>query len=270
MLRKLLSKVLFSLLLLMGKISKTLLETIEKRSSFVLGKGFGSTSIKFEVRQLSNLWKSSPAKLLSPVIFDVGANVGDFTQLMLSTFPGSEIHAFEPSSTSYAVLNNRFANTNKVKAMNVALSNVSGPINLYGNVPGSTLSSIFPRDVDFSSIPFEVLETVPSITLDSYILGSNCTPDILKLDVEGAELEVLRGSTSTIRRIYIVQFEFGGANRDSKTYFKDFWDFFDFYNFLLFRVSPLGLIPLTQYSEYDEFFHTSNYVALNSELHKPL
>ena len=52
--------------------------------------------------------------------------------------------------------------------------------------------------------------------------------DLLKLDVEGHELEVLRGGVRMFaqRRVKMVSFEFGGCNIDSRTYFRDFYYFF--------------------------------------------
>ena len=49
--------------------------------------------------------------------------------------------------------------------------------------------------------------------------------DIMKLDVEGHELDVLEGSRKTINSIKLIQFEFGGCNIDSKTFFQDFYYF---------------------------------------------
>ena len=56
--------------------------------------------------------------------------------------------------------------------------------------------------------------------------------DLLKLDVEGNELLALKGLSDSIEYIKIIQFEFGGSNIDSRTYFQDFY-YLTIYYFLL-------------------------------------
>ena len=48
----------------------------------------------------------------------------------------------------------------------------------------------------------------------------------MKIDVEGHELDVLKGFGELIKKVRLIQFEFGGTNIDSKTYLRDFWEFF--------------------------------------------
>ena len=71
--------------------------------------------------------------------------------------------------------------------------------------------------------------------------------DIFKLDIEGHEIDALKGVGEAINYIKIIQFEFGGCNIDTKTYFRDLWFFFKEKNFDLFRISPLGLIKIINY-----------------------
>jgi FkbM family methyltransferase len=58
----------------------------------------------------------------NPVIFDVGANTGNYTNLVLQHFPNTQIHAFEPQPDNYSYLSNRKKNGN-VKYYNIALGN---------------------------------------------------------------------------------------------------------------------------------------------------
>ena len=67
------------------------------------------------------------------------------------------------------------------------------------------------------------------------------------------ELSVLEGCYNSIKYIKNIQFEFGGANIDSRTFFQDFWYFFQSKEFELFRITPFGLIEINNYSEQDEF-----------------
>lgn len=85
---------------------------------------------------------------------------------------------------------------------------------------------------------------------------------VLKLDIEGHELSALLGATETLRQIEIVQFEFGGGNIDSHTYFQDFWYFFTDLEFDLHRLTPTGLNRVAEYSEMLEVFRPTNYFAV--------
>ncbi len=74
-----------------------------------------------------------------------------------------------------------------------------------------------------------------------------------------AALQGFGGALSVVRA---VQFEFGGANIDTRTYFRDFWYLFTEAGFDLFRITPFGPQRLGRYRERDEFFSTTNYVAV--------
>jgi hypothetical protein len=95
--------------------------------------------------------------------------------------------------------------------------------------------------------------------------NDNTIIDYVKIDVEGHELDVLEGFGSIIDNVRIIQFEFGGANIDTRTFFQDFWYFFTDKNYSLYRISPIGVLPIRKYTELDEFFSTTNYIAVNNK-----
>ena len=61
---------------------------------------------------------------------------------------------------------------------------------------------------------------------------------------------------------YHFQFEFGGTNIDTRTYFRDFWYFFKECGFILYRITPLGAELIRTYRESDEYFMTTNFIAV--------
>ena len=93
----------------------------------------------------------------------------------------------------------------------------------------------------------------------------NTIIDYVKIDVEGYELFVLKGFGELIYNMRIIQFEFGGTNIDTRTFFQDLWYFFKEKEFSLYRITPIGNLPVRQYSEIDEFFSTTNYIAVNNK-----
>ena len=63
----------------------------------------------------------------------------------------------------------------------------------------------------------------------------------------------------------MIQFEFGGCNIDTKTYFRDFWYYFKEHNFSIFRITPFGTVYLSKYKELYEKFITTNYISINNK-----
>jgi FkbM family methyltransferase len=203
----------------------------------------------------------------SLVIFDVGANRGEYLQLALTELANRPIviHAFEPSSVAFAELEKRFGGRSGIVLNNLALSDKPGLQTLHYDKPGSELSSLYARKLDHHGIQFSGGEEVQAETLDDYCRTHQVERiDLLKLDVEGHELSVLNGAAQVFERSAIgkVSFEFGGCNIDSRTYVRDFFDFFAVRNMKLSRVTASGsLHPIPRYEETLEQFRVTSFVA---------
>jgi len=203
------------------------------------------------------------------VIFDVGANRGQFLQLALNEFGGGQsvVHAFEPSDAAFAELWQRFGGQSGVVVNNFALGSEASERTLYYDVAGSELGSLYPRRVEHHGHSFTGSERVQVRTLDDYCGVQGVTRiDLLKLDVEGHELAVLNGAIEMFERgaIERVSFEFGGCNVDSRTFVRDFFEFFESRNMKLARVTAAGkLYPIMRYEEGLEQFRTTCFLASN-------
>jgi len=137
---------------------------------------------------------------------------------------------------------------------------------LYSNYEGSGLSSLFKRKLDHFNIPFNLEEIVDTIKFEDYwsvFLGGNFV-DLVKIDVEGNELNVLEGFGNAIFAVGAIQFEFGGTSIDARIFFRDFWYFFTDKNFLIYRITPFGAKRIMCYRESDERFLYTNYIAVNN------
>ena len=71
-------------------------------------------------------------------------------------------------------------------------------------------------------------------------------PSIIKIDVEGNELDVLKGASDFLKDVKVIQFEFGGSNIDSRTFFQDYWYFFKEKDFDLLRLAGSKLIEINE------------------------
>ena len=124
------------------------------------------------------------------------------------------------------------------------------------------MASLLARNLAYRNIVMDKVEEVPLSTIDIYCSENNIKQiHFLKLDIEGNELNALNGAERMIkeRRIQFIQFEFGGTNIDSRTYFKDFWEKLSSeYNF--YRIVENGIYPITSYREIFEIFTTINFL----------
>ncbi len=206
----------------------------------------------------------------SSVLFDVGANQGEFTKHILEAWGGMsyQVYAFEPSKKTFEMLLGAVQGSPFVHLYNVGFGEQPGTVELYYDREGSGLASVYPRDLSHRRINFTEHETIELTTLDLFCRQNHieCI-DFLKMDVEGHELAVLKGARQMFeeRKIKIVQFEFGGCNIDSRTFFRDYYNFFKD-DFRLHRILSNGLRPIEAYSEKLEVFQSANYLAVRRDL----
>jgi FkbM family methyltransferase len=144
--------------------------------------------------------------------FDIGAHFGYFT-LLGSSIVGEtgEVHAFEPTPCTFAVLQSNVEGRNNVVLNKSAVfsKNTTLSFNDYG-----TEYSAFNcfEDVGLNRSSLQKFE-VQAISLDEYIDGKKIVPNFIKIDAEGAEYEVLQGGKTTIKDFQpIISIEVGGKN----------------------------------------------------------
>lgn len=142
--------------------------------------------------------------------FDIGANIGDYTECMLKLVgPGGTVCAFEPNPEIAGHLAARLDAPHlriNVCAVSDAVE-VRRPFFVDAREGMQGVASSLKRldGMAEASRPIEVETT----TVDHFCSARGVTPDLIKIDVEGHELEVLRGATETIQaRRPVIVFEF--------------------------------------------------------------
>jgi FkbM family methyltransferase len=199
------------------------------------------------------------------VCADVGANVGDYSAL-LAAHGARRIFAFEPVPSTFASLTERVKELGQVTAINAAVGEQSGAVEIH--VPqvrdGSSLASRDPG-VTFLAAETFASHNVPLITLDSVCFERDVTFDFVKVDVEGFELEVLRGATRTIaeRPPAAFQIEFNRHHMIRRQHIGDFFDALPGYR--LFRLAPRCLFPLRRGHYLSTIYTFQNVVALRDD-----
>ncbi len=197
-------------------------------------------------------------------VFDVGGNVGNYSK-SLSDFFGNNttIHAFEPSKKTFERFIETTSHMPNIIPNNFGFSDTENSLLLYTNSECSGLASVYQRNLVHFGISMDKSEEIKLSTIDNYCKNNNIDRiHFLKLDIEGHELNVLKGAEQMInnKKIDFIQFEFGGCNIDSRTYSQDF-----FYllkdKYKIYRILKDGLFEISEYKETYEIFVTVNYLA---------
>jgi FkbM family methyltransferase len=202
-----------------------------------------------------NFLKKYLCSIKNPVVFDVGANIGNYSKKILQVNANAIIHVFEPHPTTFKKLTE---NINKTSCFsnNVGVGHEKGSLELfdYLDEDGSSHASLYKNVIQEIHKKEAISHLVPIITLSDYIKTNNIlTIDLLKIDTEGNEFNVLKGLGNECKP-KAIQFEFNEMNIISKVSFKDFWDLLPDYSF--FRILPNG-----------ELLRIENYIAADCEIY---
>lgn len=202
-------------------------------------------------------------KRKSPVVFDVGANVGEWSQKYRELQPNGSLYMFDPQvACQKAIIDKHIPNAELVKA---AVGREKGKLSFYSSHPTDATASFHERkDSFFQGIEY-VANEVDVVQLDQFISERNIDfIDYIKFDIEGHELEALAGLKSALNtgKIGAFSFEFGSGNINSRTCFRDFWELLN-PSYRIFIITPSGdLVGIDDYYEDLEFYRgVSNFVA---------
>lgn len=148
------------------------------------------------------------SQLNPKVIFDVGANVGDYSSYAARQCPAAKVYSFEPVHQQLVKTLNE-NRINNVVVVQKVLSNFIGKIkiNTFQHSAHSTVHEL--KGIDNERLGVEEIE---STTGDEFMASSSIdSVDFLKLDVEGSEMDALKGFEKALKdkRVKIIQFEYG-------------------------------------------------------------
>lgn len=130
-------------------------------------------------------------------IIDIGANIGYYTlQFARSAGPGGRVYAFEPDAENFRLLGkNLEANGYKnVDAVRKAVSNATGKLRLYISHENMGDHRVYPK------YDGQACEEIDAVSLDEYFKDDAGAFDLVKMDIQGAELTALEGMTALLAR----------------------------------------------------------------------
>ena len=171
---------------------------------------------KFHTKRLRNFYRSKDYDL----VIDVGSHKGEFINKVIKK--GIPVYSFEPQSNVRKILKKNTVKNNVLEYYKYAISNYEGHINLFINIMSSTSTTKKVRNsskwIKFKNLIlggniFTNVERVKVTTLDKILfekLGSKKI--LLKIDVEGAEAEVLEGSKDILKKCNVVLIQIESSN----------------------------------------------------------
>ena len=186
------------------------------------------------------------------VIFDVGCRFDS----VFSSFKG-DVHYFEPNNSFLEKLKPLVHNKNSY-FNNFGLSDKNEMLEYYNEQQSFVHRKLTHPDtyMNWTKSVFEVQRA------DEYIQKNNIRAiDFLKIDTEGFEFNVIKGFGNSIKRVKIIQFEYGGTYIDSGDKLKDVVEYLKSYGFgQFYYLKYEGMIPVTSL---DDHYDYSNIVCVN-------
>jgi FkbM family methyltransferase len=196
-------------------------------------------------------------------LFDVGANVGDWSLRARRVAPAATVHAFEIVPDTAEVLARATADDPHIQVNACGLAREEGSLEVR-YYPSFSEGSGVTAAID---LPYE-MRTCAVTTGDAYCASHGIERvDFLKLDVEGAEDSVLGGFARMFAAgaVEAVQFEYGLPNVESHFLLRDFHAFFAERGFAVGKIYPNHVDFRPYDPAIDEDFRGPNYVAVRAD-----
>jgi len=199
------------------------------------------------------------------IIFDVGANIGNYSKEVLSLSSNLSVFAFEPHPLNYKKLLNNI-NYDNLHCFNVGVGDSNGEMSLYdyADNDGSSHASLYQEVIEEIHHGKSVEHKVKIIKLSDFVKEHGIDYiDLLKIDTEGNEMQILLGLKDFIAegKVGAIHFEFNEMNVISRVFFKDYFDLLTNYDF--YRLLPNSMLPIKRYTPIEcEIFAYQNIVAI--------
>jgi FkbM family methyltransferase len=176
----------------------------------------GETHLRNEIYNKNFSEENFYKKLIEtekPVIIDIGAHTGESVDFFSKIFPNAKIYSVEPDPESYQKLVNNVASN--VTTFNAAVGSSNKTLSFY-QYDKSHLNSLYPINKDsqdslgYAESCIEKKIDVSCITLDSLVDKLDLTDikiDLLKIDVQGAELDIFSSGQNALKKINNITLE---------------------------------------------------------------
>lgn len=203
------------------------------------------------------------------VAIDAGAHRGFWTALVLEQIPTATVFCSELVSPIRDNLTARFASNPGVQVLDFGLSSTSAKVDVTHNLTHDSTNSIQP---DAQSKYFRGSELV--VLNERVDTGDNLVAaqaieriDMLKIDVEGHEVDVIQGFATTLGSASaprVIQFEYGDTFLPFRHTLREIYDLLCHHGYVIGRVYP-DRVAFKDYELSDDHFRMGNYVAVKAK-----
>lgn len=195
-----------------------------------------------------------------PVIWDIGANRGEYTDFVLSLIPDAKMFLFEPNEMWYEVISEKYSHMLNIFVHPFMIGETNGSCDFfYFTNNNDQLSSRYNREV-FATLPAAPIRArKPMMAIDK-LIDRTTGIDFIKVDTEGAEFDVLSGAFLSMshKLIKFIQIEYGGTYPDANVTMKKV---INYCNALGYRVYSLDEYFIEQtLDNFVEDYHYDNYL----------
>lgn len=169
---------------------------INKTSMFldekdILGLSINKVHEPFETKLVKTMLKKGDT------VLDAGANIGYYTLIFADLVgPKGRVYAFEPDPENFAILKKNIAinNYKNVELINAAVADKTGAINFFHDSRSTAAHRVFKEDKNEKAIRVKV------VTLDNYFSRKSLKIDLIKFDIQGAEVNAINGMKKLIKK----------------------------------------------------------------------
>jgi FkbM family methyltransferase len=200
-------------------------------------------------------------------ILDIGGGVGATVLLYNKFFPDNKIIVFEPILENFDLIKSKVISFANIEVYNLAVGNENSKkqINIANRI---TSSSLFPLSGDPSSSVFNEknlgqcrVENIEEIRLDDFLTNSTEDIGIIKIDVQGYEMNVLKGAEATMKRAKIILLELN--NHDGYVGSPKYYEIDNYlrdHHFQLYDILP-SILEKGKLKEWDAMYLNSSAIC---------
>jgi len=223
------------------------------------GMNFGVASGYADYSGELHIIKQLKKNMANAVIFDIGANVGDWSKFVIEEYKDIDyqLYMFEPSKITFKELKNNIHEQKNRFFYPLGFGDKNETIKIFYDNEAQGSAGAFIKNAKFS-------EDVETETIDNFCNENGLKKiDFLKMDVQGYEHNILIGAKQMLAsgNIRYIQFEFDEPNIENRIFFKDFWNLLH-KDYQIYHSLYNGLVEIKEYRYSLENFNCMNYLAI--------